>query len=107
MPMRAPTHSEQRGRQASDAAYARKDKWQTERHIYTTRRWQRLRKRVLHVQPWCADPYGWHAEDQHPVLAVQVDHIVPLKTDMGLAYTRSNLQGLCTRCHARKTRDGG
>ncbi len=35
---------------------------------------------------------------------LEVDHIKPVRTNPELAFTLSNLQSLCGRCHARKTR---
>lgn len=72
------------------------------------RRWRdEQRPLVLRDQPLCADPYGRHGE--RPEMATEVDHIVPHKGNPGLRNARSNLQGLCKVCHARKTvlEDGG
>lgn len=104
MPYRAPTHSQSQGRQQYDRRYAEQERWTSERRIYRTARWQRLRRRVLREQPWCADPYGWHRTSGLPMPAQQMDHKVPLRVAPELAYTRANLQGLCTRCHGWKTR---
>lgn len=69
--------------------------------VRKTQRWQRLRRLVLAQQPLCVDPYGQHGE--RPILAQQVDHILPLEARPDLAFVMANLQGLCTRCHARKS----
>ena len=71
------------------------------------RRWRRLRLVVLRERVWCADPFGHHAADGRPAFAEQVDHIVPRAA--GGSDDASNLQCLCTTCHARKTVlcDGG
>jgi 5-methylcytosine-specific restriction protein A len=63
--------------------------------IYRTRRWQLLRRRVLFEQPICAGCDN--------ALAVDVDHVTPLGQG-GAPYARSNVQGLCKRCHGAKTR---
>ena len=107
MPYRAPTHSEEQGRQRYDRAYTQQGKWAEERAVYRTPRWKALRQRVLRDEPVCADPYGWHAVDRRLVRSVQVDHKVPLRVDLGLAYVRGNLQGLCAWCHRVKTVEDG
>lgn len=35
---------------------------------------------------------------------LEVDHILPVRTHPELSYSLGNLQCLCGRCHARKTR---
>ena len=70
--------------------------------------WQRLRKAFLRQRPWCADPFGHHAQDgRRAVLAEHVDHVIPLAA--GGTSGEENLQGLCATCHRRKTvlHDGG
>lgn len=69
--------------------------------IRNTARWRKVRQMILARTPLCADPYGQHGV--RPVLAQQVDHILSLRERPDLALTLSNLQGLCTRCHARKS----
>ena len=63
--------------------------------VYSTARWQRLRKMMLRRQPAC------QAEGCNE-LAREVDHIVPMSNG-GAQYDMANLQCLCTSCHARKT----
>ena len=105
MPNRAPTHSEEQGRSVYDRSYEQQGKWARERGIYRSPRWQRLRQRVLREEPWCNDPYGWHREDRRLVLSREVDHKVPLRAGLELAYVRENLQGLCRHCHRVKTQE--
>ena len=105
MPHRAPTHSEEQGRKAYDLSYTRQGKHQAVRAIYQTTRWRKLRAQVMLEEPLCADPYGWHVEDGRPRRSEQVDHILPLWVSLTLAYSRRNLQGLCTRCHTVKTHE--
>ena len=105
MPQRAPTHSEQQGRQQADAAYQQQGRWKTEKSVYKTARWKKLRALVLREEPLCQDIYGWHAEDRRLVMSIQIDHKLPLRVALELAYERSNLQGLCGRCHAKKTHE--
>lgn len=66
------------------------------RHIYASKRWQLLRRRVLFNQPLCACG----------AIATDVDHIVPIEQG-GLPYTMSNLQPMCHSCHATKTNREG
>jgi 5-methylcytosine-specific restriction protein A len=65
--------------------------------------WQKARASVLNEAPVCPDPYGLHVG--RIVLASEVDHVIPLTQRPDLALARTNLQGLCTRCHRRKTQD--
>lgn len=69
-------------------------------------RWRRVRERVLAEEPTCrvCREQGLDAS------AVEVDHIVGLAVRPDLAFVRTNLQPLCTRCHRRKeanVRTGG
>jgi 5-methylcytosine-specific restriction endonuclease McrA len=66
------------------------------RWVYKSRRWQLVRRQVLFEQPVCAG-------EGCIELSVDVDHIVPLQ-DGGPPFERTNLQGLCVRDHAVKTR---
>jgi 5-methylcytosine-specific restriction endonuclease McrA len=75
----------------------------------TGARWQRIRRRVVIEEPLCR-------ECQLSITEI-VDHIVPAPIAVQQAresgrwpfdryagyYLRSNLQGLCRQCHARKT----
>lgn len=66
--------------------------------IRSSHRWRRVRAQVLREDPLCTSCRGAGRTE----LATQVDHIVPLHVNVALAFERSNLQGLCTSCHARK-----
>jgi 5-methylcytosine-specific restriction protein A len=66
-----------------------------------TKRWERVAKGYLTKHPVCAQA------GRHPnctLMATQVDHIKPHRGDMYLFWDRTNWQGLCIGCHARKTR---
>lgn len=69
------------------------------------RRWQKNAKVYLASNPLCADPFGVHGG--WPAPAGHVDHITPRSAGGGDEW--ENLQGLCVRCHSRKTIqcDGG
>ena len=61
---------------------------------YNTARWQRLRRMVLNRDPICV-------ADGCTQPATDVDHIKP--RSRGGRDALYNLQGLCHRCHSRKT----
>lgn len=58
-------------------------------------RWRKVRAAHLKANPYCA---------MCPDNATTVDHITPHRGDEGIAYDPGNLQSLCKRCHAIKTR---
>jgi len=60
-------------------------------------RWKAVRMQAL-------DRDGWSCVQCGEVRRLECDHIHPVKTHPELSYTLSNLQILCGRCHARKTR---
>lgn len=65
--------------------------------------WRNLSALKLLHTPWCEI---CATKKTQPVPATQVDHILPRKTHPKLSLDQSNLQSLCTRCHARKTFSG-
>ena len=65
--------------------------------IYKTKAWQTARKMALYRDAgWCT-----RCEEAPAEL---VDHIIELK-DGGKPYDLENLQCLCHKCHAQKTRE--
>lgn len=60
-------------------------------------RWKALRLQALDRDGWACVECGTHAR-------LEIDHILPVRDRPDLAYSLSNLQTLCCRCHARKTR---
>ncbi len=72
--------------------------------FYQTTRWRKLRRYMLALEPLCRDPFGEHAEWSEVVSASEVDHIVPRRVRPELELSLGNLQGLCKRCHSRKTK---
>lgn len=60
-------------------------------------RWKALRMQAL-------DRDGWQCVQCGERRRLEVDHIQPVRTHPELSYILSNLQCLCGRCHARKTR---
>ena len=70
------------------------------RQWYRTDRWQRLRRRVLSEQPFCAMR---EQRERCRLVATEVDHIKPHRGDRRLFFDRANLQPMCRSCHAQKT----
>ncbi|MEC3861191.1 HNH endonuclease signature motif containing protein [Mesobacterium sp. TK19101] len=60
-------------------------------------RWKALRLQAL-------DRDGWQCVKCGTRRRLECDHILPVRDRPDLAYALSNLQILCGRCHARKTR---
>lgn len=65
-----------------------------------SRRWQALRRRLMDQRPLCV-----HCQvDGRTVEARELDHVVGAMDAPELFYVESNLQPLCTTCHAAKSR---
>lgn len=60
-------------------------------------RWKALRMQALDRDDWACVQCGERRR-------LEIDHIEPVKDRPDLAYSLANLQTLCGRCHARKTR---
>lgn len=101
MPWRPPTHDGLKGRAVRNQRYDAERAETLAVQVRNSARWQKLRALLLNRQPLCADPFLLHPGRLVP--ATQVDHIAPIAQRPDLAYTLSNLQGLCTACHGRKT----
>ena len=72
--------------------------------IYTYQ-WRKASKAYLKEHPLCV-----HCErDGRLTPASEVDHIIPHNGDMKLFWDQTNWQGLCKKCHSKKTalEDGG
>ena len=65
--------------------------------VTRTARWKALRVQVLERDNWKCVQCGTRHR-------LEVDHIEPVRTRPDLSYSLGNLQTLCGRCHARKTR---
>lgn len=63
-------------------------------------RWRKARKAFLQAHPLCMECM----KEGRYVKATVVDHIIPHRGDQKLFWDRNNWQGLCKRCHDRKTR---
>ena len=60
-------------------------------------RWKALRMQAL-------DRDGWQCVQCGERRRLECDHGLPVRDRPDLAYSLSNIQVLCGRCHARKTR---
>ena len=67
------------------------------RHVTRGPRWKALRMQTLERD-------GWQCVQCGVRRGLECDHIEPVRDRPDLAYVLSNLQILCGRCHARKTR---
>ena len=67
------------------------------RHVTSQPRWKALRLQALERDDWKCRKCGTRQR-------LEVDHVEPVRTRPDLAWTLSNLQVLCGRCHAYKTR---
>ena len=65
--------------------------------ITRTQRWRALRLQALERD-------GWRCVQCPERRGLEVDHIQPVRARPELAWSLDNLQCLCGRCHARKTR---
>jgi len=68
------------------------------RSIYNSTRWRKLRAIVLKRQPICTMCQAKHRYTTANV----VDHVLPINKG-GFAWELSNLQALCTPCHNSKS----
>jgi 5-methylcytosine-specific restriction protein A len=75
------THAQQRNRETH-----------TNKSIYSSKRWQMLRRKVLFEEPLCSCGE----------IATDVDHIQPIERG-GQPWSRANLQSMCHQCHSIKT----
>jgi 5-methylcytosine-specific restriction protein A len=67
------------------------------KRVTKTKRWKALRLEVLRRDEWKCLRCNERRR-------LEVDHILPVKTHPELSFGMSNLQTLCCRCHARKSR---
>ena len=65
------------------------------RHLYSTKRWHRLRWHQLQAEPLCR----YCAAMGRTTAATVVDHITPHKGGESLFHDPANLQSLCKPCH--------
>ena len=115
MPSRPPSHEQrlrearpdlaglqQRAESRQDQARRMADPAQVRaERIRRTAAWLRARELVLREEPLCRRCLELGVATK----TTQVDHIEPLALRPDLATVRSNLQGLCTACHALKSAD--
>lgn len=92
---RCPRHAPERERETHRPARPDPETGKPARpRIYSTKRWRMLRLKVLRRDPICVE---CRAE-----LSTEADHVIAIE-DGGDPWKMSNLQGLCSSCHGRKT----
>ncbi|SFP35252.1 HNH endonuclease [Tranquillimonas alkanivorans] len=65
--------------------------------VYRDKRWPALRMAAKRRDGWrCVQCGSRHR--------LEVDHVLPVRENPGLAFDLGNLQTLCGSCHGRKTR---
>lgn len=76
----------------------RKEYVRHSKRVTSTRRWQVLRHAVLERDGWKCRCCGTRKG------RLEIDHIQPVRKAPDRAFDPANLQALCSRCHASKTR---
>ena len=72
--------------------------WGGDTSFYRKTPWRKMRAYILSLNPLCV-----HCSDKGDTTPADVvDHIKPIKKG-GAKLDESNLQGLCHKCHNRKT----
>lgn len=77
---------------------SRKEFARHSRPVLRTRRWQVLRQLILERDGYACRDCGTRRG------RLEIDHVQPVRTRPELAFVPTNLQALCPRCHAKKTR---
>jgi len=90
----APAVSRGRCAQHAPAAASHRSRFS---HIYDTKQWRWLSKQHLAQRPFCVCGCGR--------LADLVDHRIPHRGNLKLAFDPDNLQSMARDCHGRKTAD--
>jgi 5-methylcytosine-specific restriction endonuclease McrA len=96
MPLRPPTGRGLEARHARDANRRNA----AIRRLYSTRRWELLRARVLVEAAYTC------ASCRRVVLDLDVDHVVKHDGHLARFWDHGNLQALCRQCHRDKTMRG-
>ncbi len=102
MPRTPPIHNPRRPKAKIHRLPTPSDGWA---RWYKSKRWRSARAWYLRHNPLCVTC----EKEGRLITAKVVDHIVPRKGDFKLFWDIENWQGLCVRCHNRKTatEDGG
>lgn len=73
-----------------------------QKHVYSTTRWQRVRKAYFMEHPLCTRCLSQNRVKE----SQEIHHVIPLKTSNGdlnyllqLAFDYDNLMSLCSKCH--------
>lgn len=78
------------------------------RRVYLTDRWRGVARSVRDRDPTCRCVYVCHPRGGCGSPTTDVDHVEPLRDVVargGDPYDMTNLVGLCSPCHSRKTAD--
>ena len=81
-----------------DKAKAFKGIDKSNKYIYNSTQWKKIRQLVLHNNPLCV----MCRKKNIYTTANTVDHIQPINKG-GAVYALNNLQSLCSSCHNRKS----
>lgn len=68
--------------------------------FYTSSKWLKIRKAYILEYPLCEVC----SSKGLTVATAEIDHKIAIKIDESLSLEWDNLQGLCRRCHAKKTK---
>jgi 5-methylcytosine-specific restriction enzyme A len=71
--------------------------------LYNTKRWQRLRAKVMKDAANLCVNAG--KDERCQLLATEVDHKARHNGNRSAFFDRANLQAMCRSCHGRKTYD--
>jgi 5-methylcytosine-specific restriction endonuclease McrA len=77
-------------------------KWESEaerQKFYGSKEWRTLRVYILYRDKTCKKC----SLEESPVMAEEIDHIIPIRERPDLRLDPSNLQALCKRCHSVKS----
>ena len=95
-----PSHSK-KDRGYKNKVYDRQQRDPKLSRFYSSGRWRKTRNIYIQSNPLC-ERCMLQGETRK---ADVVDHIIPIKIDWQRKLDMSNLQSLCNRCHAVKTRE--
>jgi 5-methylcytosine-specific restriction endonuclease McrA len=90
---------ESNGESMQLSRYKPRERATVARNIRSGKWWQQCRQAQLLEHPFCADPFGWHRDQNRIELAKHVHHVIPLEERPDLALDQDNLRSLCVRCH--------
>jgi 5-methylcytosine-specific restriction endonuclease McrA len=78
------------------------NRWEDEEFrnaFYGSKEWKAMREFILYRDKVCRKC----SLEESPIMASEIDHIIPLKDRPDLRLDPPNLQALCKKCHSSKT----